>query len=234
MGMNMVGKGVDHALKIITDKFPSVSVLALSGNVCTDKKPSSINWTEGRGKSIAVDAVIKGDVVRDVLKTSVEALCEVNYAKIFVGGAMAGSIGGFNAHASNVVTAMFLATGQDPAQNVESSNCMTLMEPINEGQDLYVSVSMPSLEVGTVGGGTTLPGQAAMLSMLGVKGSHSEKPGQNAATLARIIASTVMAGELSLNAALSSGHLISSHLKLNRKPAATAPTATTAASQNSH
>ena len=108
------------------------------------------------------------------------------------------------------------ATGQDPAQNVESSNCMTLMEPCNEGQDLYMSVTMPSIEVGTVGGGTSLPAQASMLDLMGVRGVSKENQ-NNSQLLARIIASTVMAGELSLMSALSSGHLISSHLKLNRK-----------------
>jgi len=113
---------------------------------------------------------------------------------------------------------MFLATGQDPAQNVESSNCMTLMERGGpEGRDLYMSITMPTLEVGCVGGGTNLPGQSSMLSLLGVKGSHPTNPGQNAQQLARVIAAGVMAGELSLIAALSSGHLISSHMKLNRK-----------------
>jgi hydroxymethylglutaryl-CoA reductase (NADPH) len=223
MGMNMVGKGVDHALSVITDKFEGVEVLALSGNVCTDKKPSAINWIEGRGKSIAAEAIIRGDVVENVLKSSVASLVEVNYAKNLVGSAIAGSIGGLNAHASNVVTAMFLACGQDPAQNVESSNCLTLMEPANGGKDLYISVNMPSLEVGTVGGGTSLPGQSAMLELLGVKGSHATTPGENAQRLARVIASTVMAGELSLMSALSSGHLISSHLKLNRAKHAPAP-----------
>jgi len=223
MGMNMVGKGVDHALSVITDKFEGVEVLALSGNVCTDKKPSAINWIEGRGKSIAAEAIIRGDVVENVLKSSVASLVEVNYAKNLVGSAIAGSIGGLNAHASNVVTAMFLACGQDPAQNVESSNCLTIMEPTNGGKDLYISVNMPSLEVGTVGGGTSLPGQSAMLELLGVKGSHATTPGENAQRLARVIASTVMAGELSLMSALSSGHLISSHLKLNRAKHAPAP-----------
>jgi hydroxymethylglutaryl-CoA reductase (NADPH) len=228
MGMNMVGKGVDHALSVITDKFEGVEVLALSGNVCTDKKPSAINWIEGRGKSVSAEAIIRGDVVETVLKSSVAALVEVNYAKNLLGSAIAGSIGGLNAHAANVVTAMFLACGQDPAQNVESSNCLTIMEPANGGKDLYISVNMPSLEVGTVGGGTNLPGQSAMLELLGVKGSHGTSPGQNASTLARVIASTVMAGELSLMSALSSGHLISSHLALNRAkpghgPAAHAP-----------
>jgi len=229
MGMNMVGKGVDQALSVITQKFEDVHVLALSGNVCTDKKPSAINWIDGRGKSVVAEAIIKGDVVEKILKTSVEGLVEVNYAKNLIGSAVAGSIGGFNAHASNIVTALYLATGQDPAQNVESSNCMTLIEPCNDGKDIYMSVTMPSIEVGTVGGGTSLPGQNSMLELLGVRGSNAEKPGANAQTLARIVASTVMAGELSLLSALSSGHLISSHLKLNRKPHNPLPPAPTPA-----
>jgi len=216
MGMNMVGKGTEAALGVITEAFPEVDILALSGNVCTDKKPSAINWLEGRGKSISADCVIPGQVVEKVLKTTVAGLVELNYAKNLVGSAIAGSIGGNNAHASNIVTACFLATGQDPAQNVESSNCMTLMEPCNDGQDLYMSVTMPSIEVGTVGGGTSLPAQASMLDLMGVRGVSKENQ-NNSQLLARIIASTVMAGELSLMSALSSGHLISSHLKLNRK-----------------
>ena len=68
-------------------------------------------------------------VVKSVLKTTVDVLCNLNTKKNLVGSAMAGSIGGFNAHAANILTAIFLLTGQDPAQNVESSQCMTLMEP---------------------------------------------------------------------------------------------------------
>jgi len=223
MGMNMVGKGVDKALSIITEKFP-VHVLSLSGNVCTDKKPSSINWTDGRGKSIVCEAFIPAKLIQDVLKTTVDALVEVNVAKNLIGSAIAGSIGGFNAHASNIVTAMFLATGQDPAQNVESSNCMTLMEKEANG-DLHMSVTMPSVEVGTVGGGTSLPGQKAMLTLLGVAGSDAERPGRNAQTLARVIGGGVMAGELSLLSALSVGHLIQAHMKHNRakQPASSPP-----------
>jgi len=129
MGMNMISKGAEKALEMMQRHFPDMSVLALSGNYCTDKKPAAINWIEGRGKSVVAEAVIPGKVVQSVLKTSVETLCNLNLKKNLVGSAMAGSIGGFNAHAANILTAMFLATGQDPAQNVESSNCMTLMEP---------------------------------------------------------------------------------------------------------
>ena len=120
----------------------------------------------------------------------------MNITKNLIGSAVAGSIGGFNAHAANIVTAIFIATGQvwknfvrfflmyvthffkklifylkDPAQNVGSSNCITLMEPWgDDGNDLYISCSMPSIEIGTVGGGTVLPPQSACLDMLGVKG----------------------------------------------------------------
>jgi hydroxymethylglutaryl-CoA reductase (NADPH) len=130
MGMNMISKGVEHALSVMANEsgFEDMEIISVSGNYCTDKKPAAINWIDGRGKSVVAEAIIPGDVVRKVLKSDVDSLVELNIAKNLVGSAMAGSIGGFNAHAANIVTAIFLATGQDPAQNVESSNCITLMK----------------------------------------------------------------------------------------------------------
>ena len=141
---------------MMTDYFPEMKVISLSGNYCTDKKPAAINWIEGRGKSVVAEGIVPGDAVKSILKTTVDALVRLNIQKNLIGSAMAGSVGGFNAHASNILTAIYLATGQDPAQNVESSNCMTLMEAINDGKDLLITCSMPSIEVGTVGGGTIL------------------------------------------------------------------------------
>ncbi|WFD24293.1 hydroxymethylglutaryl-CoA reductase (NADPH) [Malassezia equina] len=229
MGMNMISKGVEAALGMMKEQhFPEMELLSLSGNYCTDKKPAAINWIEGRGKSVVAEAVLRGETVRTILKCTVDDLVRLNTKKNLVGSAMAGSIGGFNAHAANILTAMYLATGQDPAQNVESSNCMTLMEAVNGGQDLLVSVSMPSVEVGTVGGGTGLPPQRAMLELLGVRGPHKETPGANAQRLARIIAAAVMAGELSLMGALSAGHLIKAHMQHNRSASQTPGTASPA------
>ncbi|KAF8434525.1 hydroxymethylglutaryl-coenzyme A reductase-domain-containing protein [Boletus edulis BED1] len=221
MGMNMISKGTEKALEVMKQHFPEMVTLALSGNYCTDKKPAAINWIEGRGKGVVAEAIVPGKVVRSVLKTTVEALCNLNIKKNLVGSAMAGAIGGFNAHAANILTAIFLATGQDPAQNVESSNCITLMEPINDGEDLLLTVSMPCIEVGTVGGGTVLAPQGAVLEMLGIKGAHLTTPGMNAQRLARIIAASVMAGELSLLSALAAGHLVRAHLVHNRSQANT-------------
>lgn len=219
MGMNMISKGVEHSLKFMSEEcgFDDMSVIAVSGNYCTDKKPAAINWIEGRGKSVVAEARIPKDVVEKVLKSDVDALVELNVSKNLVGSAMAGSVGGFNAHAANLVTAVFLACGQDPAQNVESSNCITLMNKV--GDDLQISVSMPSIEVGTIGGGTILEAQGSMLDLLGVRGPHPNNPGDNSRRLACIVASTVLAAELSLCSALAAGHLVQSHMQHNRSKA---------------
>lgn len=130
MGMNMISKGVEKALAIMSNEagFDDMITISVSANYCTDKKSAAINWIDGRGKSVVAEAIIPGDVVKNVLKSSVDAMVELNISKNLIGSAMAGSIGGFNAHASNIVTAIFLATGQDPAQNVESSSCITVMK----------------------------------------------------------------------------------------------------------
>uniref|UniRef100_A0A8C6X642 3-hydroxy-3-methylglutaryl coenzyme A reductase n=1 Tax=Naja naja TaxID=35670 RepID=A0A8C6X642_NAJNA len=217
MGMNMISKGTEKALTRLQEEFLDLHIVAISGNYCTDKKPAAINWIEGRGKSVVCEAVIPQKVVKEVLKSTTEAMIEVNVNKNLVGSAMAGSVGGYNAHAANIVTAMYIACGQDAAQNITSSNCITLMEstgPTNE--DLYISCTMPSIEIGTVGGGTNLLPQQACLQMLGVQGASADNPGENARQLAKIVCATVMAGELSLMAALAEGHLVKSHMIHNR------------------
>lgn len=224
MGMNMVSKGCLKAIEVLQEEFPDMVLVAISGNMCTDKKPAAINWILGRGKSIVVEAIIPEQVVKSVLKSSVAAMIETNKQKNHIGSAMAGSVGGFNAHAANIVTAVFLATGQDPAQNVESSNCLTIMEYAEDGKSLHVSVTMPSVEVGTVGGGTHLPAQAGCLEICGVRGAArgpGTQPGDNARKLAQIVGSAVLAGELSLMAALAANHLVNSHMQHNRKPTTT-------------
>ncbi|KAK2831913.1 hypothetical protein FQN49_007044 [Arthroderma sp. PD_2] len=216
MGMNMISKGVEHALGVMASQggFEDMSIITLSGNYCTDKKPAAINWIDGRGKGMVAEAIIPATVVKEILKSDVDSMIELNVSKNLVGSAMAGSIGGFNAQAANLAAAIFIATGQDPAQVVESANCITLMK--NFQGSLQISVSMPSIEVGTLGGGTILEPQGEMLDMLGVRGSHPTTPGDNARQLARIIAGAVLAGELSLCAALAAGHLVRAHMAHNR------------------
>ncbi len=107
------------------------------------------------------------------------------------------------------------------------------MEPSGaDGRDLFISCTMPSVECGTIGGGTILPAQAACLDMLGVRGANTANPGENARTFARIVSAAVLAGELSLMSALAAGHLVKSHLKHNRS--ATLLTAIAIEQNNGH
>ena len=212
MGMNMATIATREACDRIEDETDA-SLVALSGNLCSDKKPAAVNAVEGRGRSVTADVEVPREIVEDRLHTTPEAVAEINTRKNLVGSAKAGSLG-FNAHVANAVAAMFLATGQDEAQVVEGANAITTAETTTDG-DLYASVSIASLEVGTVGGGTTLPTQAAGLDILGVRGG-GDPAGSNGDALAEAIAVCALAGELSLLAALGSRHLSSAHADLGR------------------
>ncbi len=211
MGMNMATIATEEAASVVERETPA-SLVALSGNLCTDKKPAAVNAVEGRGRTVAADVVIPHDMVEDRLKTTASAIAEANTRKNLVGSAKAGSLG-FNAHAANVVGAAFLALGQDIAQVVEGSNAITTVEARENG--LYASVTLASLEVGTVGGGTKLPTQSEALDIVGVRGG-GDPAGSNADALAEVIAVGALAGELSLLGALASSHLSSAHEELGR------------------
>jgi hydroxymethylglutaryl-CoA reductase (NADPH) len=211
MGMNMATIATGEAASLVEAETPA-DLVALSGNLCTDKKPAAINAVEGRGRSVTADVRIPRETVEERLHTTPEAIAEANTRKNLVGSAKAGSLG-FNAQAANVVAAAFLATGQDEAQVVEGANAITTVEAREDG--LYASVSLASLEVGTVGGGTKLPTQSEALDVLGLRGG-GDPAGSNADALAEVIATGALAGELSLLAALASRHLSSAHEDLGR------------------
>ncbi|MEB3779776.1 MAG: hydroxymethylglutaryl-CoA reductase (NADPH) [Desulfurococcales archaeon] len=213
MGMNMVTIASDRICSYIKENYGGpVECIALSGNMCADKKPAVVNRLLGRGKYVVAEALVKSSVIKDVLKTDAYKIHYVNMSKNLMGNAASGSPS-YNAHYANIIAAIFLATGQDAAQVVESSLGFTWTEV--RGEDLYISVTLPSLEVGTVGGGTRLPTQKEALSIMGVAGG-GDPPGENALKLAEIVASTVLAGELNLLAALAAGHLAKAHEMLGR------------------
>ncbi|MEF8776352.1 MAG: hydroxymethylglutaryl-CoA reductase (NADPH) [Haloarculaceae archaeon] len=206
MGMNMATIATKEAAGVL-EAETSAELVALSGNLCSDKKPAAINAVEGRGRSVTADVVLPRDLIEETLKTTPAAMAEGNTRKNLVGSAKAASLG-FNAHAANTVAAVYLATGQDAAQVVEGANAITTMDVREEG--LYASISLASLEVGTVGGGTGLPTQSEALDVLGL-GGGGNPPGANADALAEVIAVGALAGELSLVAAFTARHLAGAH-----------------------
>ncbi len=212
MGMNMATIASEAICDFITGQL-DVELVSLSGNVCTDKKPSAINNILGRGKTVIADVVIPGSVVEQKLKTEPGSMVKVNYKKNLLGSARAGSTG-FNAHVANIIAAMYLACGQDAAHVVEASSAITSMELTDKG-DLYCSVTLPAIQVGTVGGGTGIATQRECLEMLGVAGA-GEPPGTNAKKLAEIIGAAALAGEISLIGAQAAGHLARAHKQMGR------------------
>ena len=206
MGMNMVTIASEKILDKLADETTGRHI-SLSGNVCVDKKPAAINRIEGRGKSIVADILIPEEIVNKKLKTTAEAIEEVNIAKNLIGSAAAGSMA-YNAHYANMVAAIFLATGQDAAHAVEGSLGITTAE--NRNGDLYFSVNLPDVPIATVGGGTSLETAYEGLDILGVAGSNKARE------FGEIVAATVLAGELSLVGALAAGHLARAHQELGR------------------
>ena len=144
-------------------------------------------------------------MVKTILKTSPQKLFDVWLAKCVMGSIMSGSMG-FNSHFANVVAAFFVATGQDLAHVVEGSMGVTTMKVLENG-DLYVSVYLPAVMLGTVGGGTKLGIKKEAVSIMKVTSSDA---------LAEILGCAVLAGELSLLSSLSEGSLAKAHTRLGR------------------
>lgn len=212
MGMNMVTIATDAVMHLIEDEFGAHPV-TLSGNMCTDKKPASISTILGRGKTVVAEVTIPKEIVKEILKCTPESMFEVNYSKNLLGSARAGALG-FNAHAANIIAAIYLACGQDAAHVVEGSTAITSMELTKYGE-INCSVTLPALPVGTVGGGTGLGTQRDCLNILDVTGTGNV-PGVNSKKFAEIVASAVLAGEVNLIGAQAAGHLARAHAQLGR------------------
>ncbi|TVQ31784.1 MAG: hydroxymethylglutaryl-CoA reductase, partial [Wenzhouxiangella sp.] len=208
-GMNMVGKATFAACNWILQNYDGAEVkdFFLESNFATDKKASMINSMRTRGKRVTAELVVKRDVLRDIMDADTEQL--FTHSRIANIGSMLAGANNNGCHAANAITAIFIATGQDVA-NVAESSAGILYTELTEAKDLYISITLPSLIVATVGGGTGLATQSESLSIMGCAG-----PG-NVMKFAEIVAGTVLAGEISLAAAISSLDWVSSHDQYGR------------------
>ncbi len=205
MGMNMATIATEAAVKLI-EKKTKAECIALAGNYDIDKKAAWLNFIKGRGKKVWAEATLSKKIVKEVLKTTPQNFVEVVKRKTHLGSIMSGSLG-FNSHFSNIIAAIFAATGQDLAHVVEGSLGVTDAE-IEKNGDLYFSIYLPSLQVGTIGGGTHLPTQKEALEIMKVS---------SVLEYSRVVGAAVLAGELSLIASLTEGSLAKAHQKLGRK-----------------
>ncbi|MEP1446967.1 MAG: hydroxymethylglutaryl-CoA reductase [Paraglaciecola sp.] len=206
-GQNMVGKATLIACEWIKANSPIPCMYMLSGNMDTDKKHSHLNMLHSRGKRVIAEIILKKEVLARVMKVDTKMLAGASVLAN-TGAQMAGAA--YNGpHSANGIAALYIATGQDEANVVESHAGMLSHELLDNG-DLYMSVTLPSLIVATFGGGTGLPTQKECLQMLGCVGKGK------AEKFAEIVAATVLAGDISLGCAVIAGHWVSSHDQMGR------------------
>ena len=208
-GQNMVGRATFAACSWILANYtgPKIEHFYLESNFATDKKASQINIMRTRGKRVVAEAVVKRDVLMQRMRVTPEQLAyhgQVSNVGAFLSGA-----NNNGAHSANGITALFIATGQDVA-NVSESSAGILYSEVTAAGDLYISITIPSLIVATHGGGTGLATQNECLQMLGCVGRGTVRK------FAEIVAGVVLAGELSLGAAISSSDWVSSHEQYGR------------------
>lgn len=213
-GHNMVTLASERLMSYLMEQMPQLGYGSISGNYCTDKKPSAVNGILGRGKYIVAEAVIPEPVVRERLRTTARRLAELNERKNLVGSIMAGSLRAGNAHYANMLLGFFLATGQDAANIVEGSQGLTTVEALDDGSVRF-SCTLPHLIVGSVGNGKGLDFVEENLRKLGCK--EEREAGDNGRRLAACCAAIVWCGELSLLAAQTNpGELMQAHVAIER------------------
>jgi hydroxymethylglutaryl-CoA reductase (NADPH) len=201
-GQNMTGKATFAACRWIVENYRGIEHFFLESNVATDKKASQMNNLRTRGKRVIAEATIPDELLRKVMRVSSEQLYRARQVS-HLGGMQSGVL--FNgSHSANGICAMFIACGQDAA-NVAESHTGYVYAELRPNGDYYYSITIPSLIVGTYGGGTGLATQRECLELLGCYGTGKVRK------FAEIVAATVLCGEISLGAAIVAEEWVSAH-----------------------
>ena len=207
-GQNMVTVASDAICAYIAEHAPLKPRYAfIEGNFSGDKKASYLGMHSGRGRKVTASVELPYELIERVLHVSPDAL--VAYGRVAALGAVLSGQLGSQAHYANGLAAFYIATGQDAACVSESAVGFTRMEPREKA--MFFSVTMPNILVGSVGGGTSLPSQAAALELLGLRGAGK------AAALAELTAALCLCGEISIIAAIAAGQFTRAHAKLGRE-----------------
>jgi len=218
MGMNGVTKASADISKHLLSKLENWELITISSNLCTDKKNAHINVLNNRGKAVETEIFIPEEVLKKVFKKGVTSrkVEKVVFHKCYLGSCLSGTMSGFNVNAANSIAAFFAATGQDLAQVISSASCFVQADAKEDG--LHFMVSLPCLEVATIGGGTMFGTAKEALRLIGCDGFGSSiDDNKNVLRLAEIAAATVTA--LDLNTACSQAaayEMAESHVRLAR------------------
>lgn len=210
-GQNMTTACTWQACLWIEKEIEEVSDLSLrgfciEGNAGGDKKVTQRSLVNGRGMRVTAECHIDRATLARVLKVTPEDMVRAFHIGV-TGSALSGGFAP-NINVANSIAAIFAATGQDLACVHESGAGILTIE--GDGDGIYASLLLPSLAVGTVGGGTHLPQQANYLKMIGCGGTGTAR------RLAEVIAGFSLALDLSTLAAVIGGQFATAHERLGR------------------
>lgn len=213
-GQNMVTLATDVLCRHLIGKAPvKPQRWYIEGNMSGDKKATMLSFLSARGKKVVAEAVIPAALLKKFIHVTPLQMIQYGHAAM-LGGTQSGSVG-VQGHYANALAAIFIACGQDAACVSEASTGLTDMDITEEG-DLYASVTLPNVIVGTVGGGTHLPTARECLAMLGCTGADTARK------FAEICVATVLAGEISIMGALAAGEFAGAHARYARRKEAKA------------
>ncbi len=219
MGMNGVTKASADITKALLNRLDGWKLITISSNLCTDKKAAHINVLTGRGKSVQTEVFIPREVLQSVFKKGVTAgkVQQVVFHKCYLGTALSGTISGFNVNAANTIAAFFAATGQDLAQVITSSSCFVQADATEDG-GVHFMVTLPCMELATIGGGTMFGTAKEALNLLGCgQFGSSIDDNRSVLRLAEIAAAAVTALELNTACAQAADYeMAESHVRLAR------------------
>jgi hydroxymethylglutaryl-CoA reductase (NADPH) len=207
-GQNMVTIASEALCRYIEANCPIKPLhWFVEANFSGDKKSTHLSLMTGRGRKVTASVTIPRLLVEQGLHVTTERM--MDYARMAGLGAMLSGQLGAQGHYANGLAALYIATGQDAACVSESAVGFTRMEA-RDG-DLFVSVTLPNILVGSVGGGTALPSQSAALELLGLRGNGK------AAAFAEVTAALCLCGEISIIGAIAAGEFAQAHRKFARE-----------------
>jgi hydroxymethylglutaryl-CoA reductase (NADPH) len=173
-GQNMVTVATAAGCAYINEQYQSIAnfTYLIESNFNGDKNPTYKSLIKTRGHHVVASIVLRDKYIKRVLRTSAVELRDRFYDMLL--GSQLGGVIGLNLHVANALAAIYLATGQDVACVAENAVGIFTYELTKEG-DLLAQLTMPSITIGTVGGGTRLPQQKKNLEFLGCVGENSSK-----------------------------------------------------------
>ena len=214
-GQNMTTNCTWHAMLWIVKQFQKdtgivIPHYVIEGNGSSDKKVSQFLIDSGRGTNVTAECFLDDDVIKKVLRTTSEDIFRCFEPSLQM-SKIDGMVG-YNINVANAIAAIFVATGQDLGSLHESSIGILNIEKKENG--LSFKLCLPSLVVGTVGGGTNLPKQSEGLRIMKCEGSGTVE------RFAKLIAGFALSLEISTCSAIAGGEFAKAHEKLGRnKPA---------------